>query len=339
MNVPAITSIAFPVGDSTNQVDLQAPVILLAGPTASGKSALAAHLCARFSCEIVSVDSAQIYRHMNVGTAKLGADTLARIPHHLIDIIEPTERYSAARFCTDANLAIAQIHRRGRIPLLTGGTMLYFKALREGLSMLPEADADTRAMLDEMAAQSGWPAMHENLRRIDPETADRLEPGDAQRIQRALEVHHLTGQSMSSLIGKGRASTVPHRYIAIAIEPSQRSVLHARVAARFNAMLELGLIAEVRSLRENFALTAAHPSMRCVGYRQVWQHLDGELDADSLRERGVAATRQLVKRQLTWLRAWTDVQRFDCLNDDLHVRVEDFLTGALAPAELDFRPT
>ncbi|MEO8626517.1 MAG: tRNA (adenosine(37)-N6)-dimethylallyltransferase MiaA [Betaproteobacteria bacterium] len=327
------------VSDPARQSVAQLPVILLAGPTASGKSALAMHLCARFPFEIVSVDSAQIYCQMNIGTAKPGAGTLAQIPHHLIDIIEPTERYSAARFCTDANRAIAHIHSRGRIPLLTGGTMLYFKALREGLSMLPEADADVRTMLDEMAAQAGWSAMHEKLRRIDPETADRIEPGDAQRIQRALEVFHLTGQPLSSLMGKGRASAVQYRYIAIAIEPSVRSVLHARVAARFDAMLELGLIAEVRSLRGNFALNAAHPSMRCVGYRQVWQYLDGDLTAHDLRERGIAATRQLVKRQLTWLRAWTDVRRFDCLTDDLHARVGDFLTGALAPAELESPPT
>jgi tRNA dimethylallyltransferase len=296
------------------------------GPTAAGKTAVALRLAARFKLEIVSVDSAQVYRCMDIGTAKPDSQTLAAVPHHLIDILDPCNRYSAARFREDATRVLAAIHARGNIPLLVGGTMLYFKALQEGLSPLPPADPSTRAAIDAMAEGSGWPALYAELERIDPITAARLEPTDAQRIQRALEVYYLTGQPLSALIARGRSSPVPYRTIPIALEPSERTILHERIARRFEAMLELGLIEELRRLRERFELDASLPSMRAVGYRQVWQYLDGGFGLAALREKGFAATRQLAKRQLTWLRSWGDARRFDCLADDLAAQIEAYLT-------------
>jgi len=287
------------------------------GPTASGKTGLAVELAARFPFEIVNVDSAQIYRHMDIGTAKPDRAVLRRAPHHLIDLVDPTERYSAARFCEDANELLPEIYARQKIPLLTGGTMLYFKTLVEGLSELPAADPDTRLVIDTMAQESGWPVLHAELERIDPETAARLQPQDAQRIQRALEVFYLTGQPMSALIARGRAKGSAYRFVSLALQPSERAVLHERIAQRFEIMLELGLIGEVRRLREQFDLNPSLPSMRAVGYRQVWQYLDGEFGLRELREKGVAATRQLAKRQLTWLRSWRDAENLDCLQDDL----------------------
>jgi tRNA dimethylallyltransferase len=305
------------------------PVILLMGPTASGKSVVAVRLAARFRLEIVSVDSAQVYRHMDIGTAKPGSDTLATAPHHLIDIVDPGDRYSAARFCEDANQVLAEIHARGNIPVLAGGTMLYFEALQEGLSQLPAADPQTRLVIDTMAETSGWPALHAELQRIDPATATRLQPTDAQRIQRALEVYYLTGRPLSALIARGRVAAVPYRTIPIALEPSERTVLHERIEQRFERMLELGLIGEVRRLRERFELNASLPSMRAVGYRQVWQYLGGEFGLAALREKGTAATRQLAKRQLTWLRGWGHARRFDCLAEDLAEQVEAYLATQL----------
>jgi len=287
------------------------------GPTASGKTTVAVELCARFPLEIVSVDSAQVFRHMDVGTAKPGRDVLRRAPHHLIDILEPTQRYSAAQFVDDANALIGEISGRGRMPLLVGGTMLYFSALRQGLSHLPPADPDVRRVIDAMAADSGWPALHQELARVDPASAARLHPGDAQRIQRALEVYYLSGEPMSAHLARGRSAAPPYRLIALALEPGARAALHERIAQRFEAMLELGLIGEVRRLRETYDLNPSLPSMRAVGYRQVWQYLDGEYSLAGLREKGVAATRQLAKRQLTWLRAMQEVTRFDCLAEDL----------------------
>jgi tRNA dimethylallyltransferase len=301
------------------------PAILLMGPTASGKTSLAVRLAACFGLEIVSVDSAQVYRHMDIGTAKPGSETLAAAPHHLIDILDPSERYSAARFCEDATQVLAEIQARGKTPLLVGGTMLYFKALREGLSQLPPADSDTRLVIDTMAEASGWPALHAELGRVDPATAARVQPTDSQRIQRALEVYYLTGQPLSALIARGRPGGPSHRMIPIALEPSNRAVLHARIEQRFEVMLELGLIGEVRRLRERFELNASLPSMRAVGYRQVWQYLEGEFGLRALREKGAAATRQLAKRQLTWLRSWANAQRFDCLAQDLAEQVEAHL--------------
>jgi tRNA dimethylallyltransferase len=291
------------------------PVLLLMGPTASGKTRVALALARRLPVEIVSVDSALVYRGMDIGTAKPDAAARRAVVHHLVDILDPTESYSAARFADEAWQLIREITGRGRIPLLVGGTMLYFKALREGLSSLPAANAEVRTAIDARAAEVGWPAMHASLASLDPGTAARLEPTDSQRIQRALEVCWLTGRPMSEIIAEGRRAPLPHRVIAASLEPSERPALHARIAARFEEMLELGLISEVRRLRERYALTPAMPSMRCVGYRQVWDHLDGAYGLATLRDKGVAATRQLAKRQLTWLRAMDGLARFDCLSD------------------------
>ena len=301
------------------------PAIFLMGPTASGKTGVAVELVGSLPCEIISVDSALVYRDMDIGTAKPDAETLKRAPHHLIDLIPPTESYSAAQFRRDAMRLMAEIAGRGRIPLLAGGTMLYFKALSQGLSDLPEADAELRAGLDEKAARLGWPALHAELAQLDPATAARLKPNDAQRIQRALEVCRLTGRPMSELLGHAAPPELPCRPIKLSLEPSDRAVLHRRIAERFDAMLAGGLIEEVRGLRQRYVLDLSMPSMRCVGYRQAWQYLDGEFDLPALREKGIAATRQLAKRQLTWLRAMSDVRRFDCLAGDLVEQVREFL--------------
>ena len=285
------------------------PVILLMGPTASGKSAVAMELARRLPLEIVSVDSAQVYRGMDIGTAKPDAATRAQVRHHLIDVIGPEEAYSAARFRTEALAAIEAIHARGRVALLVGGTMLYFKALCEGLSALPAADRDVRAKLDARAAREGWSALHAELAKVDPASAARINTSDAQRIQRALEVYELSGRPLSSLHGARDSSGAP-AYMAFALVAADRGELHRRIAHRFDAMLEAGLIDEVRGLRECHVLDARMPSMRCVGYRQVWQFLEGDGDRAALRSRGIAATRQLAKRQLTWLRS-VDVEPLD----------------------------
>lgn len=290
--------------------------VLLMGPTASGKSRLAMEIAAHLPVEIVSVDSAQVYRDMDIGTAKPGADERRAVPHHLVDILDPTEPYSAARFRTDAVRLVAEIAGRGRIPLLVGGTMLYFKALREGLSELPPADAQVRAAIDADARDRGWPALHAELARVDPDSAARLAPADAQRIQRALEVFRVTGTPLSRQLG-ARGATPPFDLLPIALIPADRSALHQRIAARFDAMLAAGLVDELEGLRARYALHAALPSMRCVGYRQAWSHLEGEYDRAELRDRGIFATRQLAKRQLTWLRAWPGLQAFDCLDAHL----------------------
>ena len=288
------------------------------------------NLVDRFPLEIVSVDSALVYCAMNIGTAKPDAETLQKYPHHLIDLIDPTESYSAARFSGDALNAIANIGARGKIPLLVGGTMLYVKALLEGLSDLPEADVAVRSALATRALEKGWPAMHGELARIDPATAARLKPADAQRIQRALEVFQLTGLPISELqIRHARQHQFPFETLKIGLTVEPRAVLHERIAIRFDKMLSAGLIDEVATLRERYALVADMPSMRCVGYRQAWQLLEGEMDETTMREKGIAATRQLAKRQLTWLRAMPDVQPIDCLRRDLTNRVveqvDDFL--------------
>ncbi len=299
------------------------------GPTASGKTAVAEAILARLPCEIISVDSAQVYKHMNIGTAKPDAEFLARVPHHLIDVIEPHESYSAARFRDDALILMREITERGNIPLLAGGTMLYFQALVEGLSDLPEADPAVRIIIDTMAEASGWPAVHADLARVDPETAARLKPNDAQRIQRALEVYYLTNKPMSDFHKKPKYVYFPYSPIRLALVPGDRAVLHERIARRFEDMLELGLIGELRALREQYGLEFDLPSMRCVGYRQVWQYLDGEIGLASLREKGIAATRQLAKRQLTWLRSMKNMTEFDCLAEDLSEQVVHFLQQEL----------
>jgi tRNA dimethylallyltransferase len=306
--------------------------ILLMGPTASGKSALALEIAARYPVEIISVDSAQVYRDMDVGTAKPSAAERAAVAHHLIDIIDPSERYSAAQFRTDAARLMREIIARGRIPLLTGGTMLYFKALREGLSDLPEADAGVRAALDAEAREKGWPALHAELARVDAPAAARLEPNDSQRIQRALEVFRITGKPMSALQGARIADSLPFRFMPVALIPSDRALLHQRIERRFEAMLAAGLVEELAALRGKYALDSSLPSMRCVGYRQAWEHLEGAYDRATLRDRGIYATRQLAKRQLTWLRAMEEPKVFDCLAPDLGMQVVGHLARQISEA-------
>ena len=307
--------------------------ILLMGPTASGKSALAATLAGHFPVEIISVDSAQIYRGMDIGTAKPSVAERRSVPHHLIDIVDPTGSYSAAQFRSDAVRLISEIAARGRIPLLVGGTMLYFKALREGLSELPESDAAVRARIDAEAAERGWPALHAELAKIDAPTAARLKPSDAQRIQRALEIYGVAGKPMSRLLGRTKRA-LPFRLLELALVPSDRAELHRRIESRFDAMLERGLVEELRALRERHALWPGLPSMRCVGYRQAWQHLEGEFGRNELRDRGIFATRQLAKRQLTWLRAMKTVRSFDCLAEDLDAEALDYVRRDVNRASL-----
>ncbi len=285
----------------------------LLGPTASGKTAAALAFAAKHATEIVSVDSALVYRTMDIGTAKPTPDERARVPHHLIDIREPTEAYSAADFRADALQAIGDILARGRVPLLVGGTMLYYKALTQGLNDLPSADPEVRAALESDAAREGWPALHARLASVDPITAARLAPNDAQRIQRALEVFLLTGQPMSALLtASQRAHDLPYRFVPIALEPSDRALLHTRIAQRFDAMLEAGFVDEVGKLRARGDLHPSLPSMRCVGYRQAWEYLDGAIDYATMRDKGIFATRQLCKRQLTWLRSMAERIVIDC---------------------------
>ena len=299
------------------------------GPTASGKTAVALRLARELPCEIISVDSAQVYKGMDIGTAKPGAALLEEAPHHLIDVIEPHERYSAARFRDDALALMREITERDHIPLLVGGTMLYFQALTDGLNELPEADPMIRLMIDTMAGEQGWPAVHARLARVDPETAARLEPNDAQRIQRALEVYYVTNKPLSQLLKKPKYVYFPYSSIRVSLVPGDREVLHRRIAQRFEAMLEAGLVTELKKLREEYALEAGMPSMRCVGYRQAWDHLEGRIDAAALREQGIAATRQLAKRQLTWLRAMEGMTEFDCLTADVGDLVLEYIRREL----------
>jgi tRNA dimethylallyltransferase len=281
-------------------------VIFIMGPTASGKTALATELYQQLPAELISVDSALIYRSMDIGTAKPSAAELALAPHHLIDIREPEQSYSAADFRADALRLIAEIQHRGNIPILVGGTMLYFKALLEGISPLPEADASVRQQLEREAATHGWAYLHDELAKIDPVSAQRIHPNDPQRINRALEVYRITGRSMTELTAeKGEPFTFPVHQFAIA--PDDRAVLHQRIAQRFKQMLAAGFEQEVIALRKRSGLHPDLPSVRCVGYRQMWQYLDGDCNYTEMTERGIAATRQLAKRQLTWLRSWQGV--------------------------------
>jgi tRNA dimethylallyltransferase len=309
--------------------------VFLLGPTASGKTAVALALAERIPAEVVSVDSAQVYRGMDIGTAKPDRATLARVPHHLVDIVDPTEAYSAGRFRADAERAIAAIDARGRLPIVAGGTMLYFRALMGGLAELPAAQPALRAEIEERAARLGWPRLHAELARLDPASAARIEPTDGQRIQRALEVHRHTGRPLSEHHASAAAAIPDVDALAIALEPSERAVLHARIAERFRAMLAAGLVEELEGLRARFALEAGMPSMRTVGYRQAWDTLEGAAPRATLEARGIAATRQLAKRQLTWLRAMgtkpgtRPVERYDALRPELSraviERVERFL--------------
>ena len=286
-------------------------VILLMGPTASGKTDAALRLVERFPLDIVSVDSAMVYRGMDVGTAKPSRDLLARAPHRLIDILDPAEAYSAARFCQDASREMAAIVRGGRTPLLVGGTMLYFKALTAGLSTLPAADPAIRAELDARMAREGSAALHAELARVDPAAAARIHRNDPQRIQRALEVWRMTGEPLSSLQRRAERPPAPYRFASFALAPTDRALLRARIGERFARMMDAGFLEEVRHLRARGDLTAAHSAMRAVGYRQLWQHLDGEHTLDEAVARGVHATRQFAKRQLNWLRAWPALTEFD----------------------------
>jgi tRNA dimethylallyltransferase len=281
-------------------------VIFIMGPTASGKTALATALYQQLPSELISVDSALIYRGMNIGTAKPTAAELALAPHHLLDIREPEQSYSAADFRTDALRLITEIQHRGNIPILVGGTMLYFKALLEGISPLPEADAAIRQQLECEAQKRGWPALHDELAQVDPVSAARIHPNDPQRINRALEVYRITGRSLTELTAdKGEPFAFPVHQFAIA--PEDRAVLHLRIAQRFEQMLAAGFEQEVIALRQRVGLDPDLPSMRCVGYRQMWQYLEGDCNYAQMTERGIAATRQLAKRQLTWLRNWPGV--------------------------------
>ena len=291
-------------------MSLSKQVIFLMGPTASGKTALATELFQQLPIELISVDSALVYRGMDIGTAKPTAAELELAPHHLIDILDPAQSYSAADFRADAIRLIAEIQHRGNIPLLVGGTMLYFKALLEGISPLPEADAQIRLQLEAEAAEKGWAALHAELAEVDPVSAQRIHPNDPQRINRALEVYRISGRSLTELTAeKGEPFAFPVHQFAIA--PQDRAVLHQRIALRFEQMLAVGFEQEVSTLRQRTDLHPDLPSMRCVGYRQMWQYLDGECSYEQMKEKGIAATRQLAKRQLTWLRGWQGVTWLD----------------------------
>lgn len=304
---------------SVSQASALPPAVFLMGPTASGKTGLAVELAQRFPVELISVDSALVYRDMDIGTAKPDAVTLAQAPHHLIDILSPEEAYSAAQFRQDALRLMGEITSRGKIPLLVGGTMLYFKTLEGGLSDLPQADPEVRRELEEAAAIMGWPAMHARLAKVDPETANRLDPADSQRIQRALEVYKLSGKTLSSHFrNEDEQSNFPYRLLKLALLPSDRAVLHQRIAERFDTMLQQGLVEEVEQLRARYSLSLSMPSMKCVGYRQAWQFLEGYLDSASFRESGIAATRQLAKRQMTWMRGMSSLLGLDCINGDIY---------------------
>jgi len=297
------------------------PAILLMGPTASGKTALAMEIADRFPVGLISVDSALVFRDMDIGTAKPDAATLVRYPHALIDLISPEEAYSAARFRTDALAAMAETTAQGKVPLLVGGTMLYFKALLDGLADLPQADPELRAAIDREAAERGWPALHEELARLDPATAARLHPTDSQRLQRALEICRSSGKPMSAWLSESESQRPSYSFISLGLLPSDRAVLHQRIADRFDAMLAAGLDDEVRRLRQKYHLHLGLPSMRCVGYRQTWEAQEGLIPRHELRDRGIFATRQLAKRQITWIGNTLKPEVFDCLAANLQETV------------------
>ena len=305
--------------------------VCLTGPTACGKSDVAVALAAHFPVEIVSMDSAQVYRGMDIGTAKPTADDRRAVPHHLIDILDPTETYSAGRFRSDALREIQAIGERGRLPLVVGGTLLYLRALRDGIAPLPGRDPAVREALDAEAAVHGWPALHHRLKSVDPDAAERIAPNDKQRIQRALEVHALTGQPMTALQRSSGEAANP-AMLAIALAPAERSALAGRIERRFDAMVEAGFVAEVRRLMARGDLDPASASMRAVGYRQIWRHLDNEYDWPEARARALAATRRLAKRQLSWLRGEAAVEQLEAFSRDLTgnlvQRIERFMDNA-----------
>lgn len=290
------------------------PALFLMGPTASGKTDLAIELCENLPCEIISVDSALIYRGMDIGTAKPNQLELAKAPHQLIDILDPSESYSVAEFRKDALNAMQGISQRGNIPLLVGGTMMYYKALIDGLSPLPESDKTVRQNILVQADQLGWETLHKQLAEIDPTSAQRIHPNDPQRLIRALEVYHLTNRSMTDLMAT-KSAPIPYNIKQFCIAPQERSVLHERIALRFQMMIDAGFQAEVENLRARGDLHLDLPSIRCVGYRQMWQYLDGDYDFEQMREKSIAATRQLAKRQLTWLRGWKNIYSLDTFDN------------------------
>ncbi len=300
---------------AADRTDTRPGAIALMGPTASGKTALAVDWAARLGLGIISVDSALVYRGMDIGSAKPDAATLARAPHQLVDIRAPHQTYSAAEFADDALDAMRALHATGRVPVLVGGTGLYFRALLRGLAALPEADPVLRAAIGMEAAARGWPALHQDLARIDPVAASRIQPGDAQRIQRALEVYRLTGTPISALHTEAGRVPFPFRVLKLAAMPADRAVLHGRIARRFEQMLEAGFLAEVERLRADPRIHPELPSMRAVGYRQAWEHLAGGSTGSEFRERAIFATRQLAKRQITWLRGELDARAFDPARD------------------------
>lgn len=300
------------------------------GPTASCKTEVAIQLCERFPFDVISVDSALVYRGMNIGTAKPDADTLGHTPHRLIDIRDPDQSYSAGDFVHDARTEMDAIYSTGRIPLLVGGTMMYFRALTGGIAELPSADPQIRASIDADAAKLGWPVMHERLREIDADAASRINPNDSQRIQRALEVYEASGKPLSAWQREAHAATKTDvRFIKIALQLATREVLHARIEKRLNLMLNNGFVEEVKVFHKLSGLTAKHPSMRSVGYRQIWEHLDGETSLDEAAEKALFATRQLAKRQITWLRSESDLNSFDPLEVGSVDAISAFLVDKL----------
>ena len=296
-------------------------VIFLMGPTAAGKTALAMDLYEQLDCEIISVDSALVYRGMDIGTAKPSPDEQSKYPHHLIDIIDPNQSYSAAEFRRDALQLMQEIVERGKTPLLVGGTMMYFNALLKGLAPLPEADPQIRAEINHIGLTQGWPEVHCLLQKVDPQAAARLAPTDSQRVQRALEVFRVTGKTLTQHWADQEQQSLPYNVLNLAVMPRERSTLHARIAKRFELMLEQGFVEEVEVLYKRGDLSLEMPSMRCVGYRQAWMYLLGELDKRTMIEKGVIATRQLAKRQITWLRSWDDLNWLENESTDLTTRV------------------
>ncbi|HIF55532.1 MAG: tRNA (adenosine(37)-N6)-dimethylallyltransferase MiaA [Methylococcales bacterium] len=293
------------------------PAIFLMGPTASGKSDLAIRLAEQLAGEIISVDSVLVYKGMDIGTAKPTMDERAGIPHHLMDILDPSNAYSTGNFRTAALQLMEDISRRGRIPILVGGTMLYFNALLKGLAHLPEANADIRKKLDEELATLGKQVLHERLKKVDPESAERIHPNDPQRIQRALEVYEISGKPISQFFHEAQSQPMPYRPIKCIISSADRKLLHEKIAQRFKRMVDAGLIEEVRTLYQRGDLTPDLPAIRAVGYRQTWSYLQGEYDLEMMIEKGIIATRQLAKRQFTWLRRETDFMQFDAFEKDL----------------------